>query len=462
MIDAAPLVRFVKPGPRYTSYPPATEFHSDFGPAEARAELARIARDTPASTLSIYCHVPFCPSLCWYCGCNVVISRNRDNAAAYVETLAKELALIGTAVGPGRRITEVSLGGGSPNFLRIPDLMRLLDGIRRPFELAADAELGVELDPRETDVDQIKALAEAGFTRVSLGVQDFADAVQDAIHRHQSVDQTHHLVDTARSAGFTTVNADLVYGLPQQTPESFRETLDAVVGMRPDRIALFGYAHLPHLRPHQKLVERSGPLPDTAARATLVGIALEAFANAGYVRVGMDHFALPSDSLAHAAVSGRLGRNFQGYVVERADAIIACGTTGISGTGGAYWQNHADLEVWRRAVDAGELPVARGVGLDADDRLRRFVIERLMCDNALAFGAVEDRFPIQFEAYFAEELSELERGELPELARVDRGARRIEATPLGHDLIRNVCMVFDRYLKRPPSAGERPRFSPTL
>jgi oxygen-independent coproporphyrinogen III oxidase len=467
MLEPEVLERHVRPGPRYTSYPPATQFHDGVDGSVAGAELDRLRTEDRSAPVSLYAHIPFCRSLCWYCGCNVIATRDRERGLAYLDTLTAEIAMIGERLGGGRALSELSLGGGSPNFLPPEGLRRLSAAVRAAFRVLPDAELGIELDPRDTTEAQIAALAAEGFTRMSVGIQDFSPEVQQAIHREQSAEQTALLLASARARGFRTVNCDLVYGLARQTPESFAATLDAVIGMRPDRIALFGYAHLPHLRPHQKLVERGGPLPDTEARAALLGVALERFDRAGYVRVGMDHFALPDDALARAAADGELHRNFQGYVVPRARYLLACGTTGISDSGGAYWQNHGDLKAWAEAVERGELPVARGVVLDADDRIRREAINRLMCDGALELADLDRRCQaeagVDADVYFATELAELEAPEQVELVAVDRLRRRIEATSLGRLLIRNVAMVFDRYLRAAASAGgPRPRFSATL
>lgn len=462
LCDPDTLVRHVRPGPRYTSYPPATEFHTGFAAAAATAELERIQRDDAGAPISLYCHIPFCRTLCWYCGCNVIATKNRQRGLDYLDLLCEEIQLVAGLLGPGRALSELSLGGGSPSFLPPAALRRLASVVAAAFTIQPDAELGIELDPRDTTSEQIAALADCGFTRLSVGVQDFGQAVQEAIHRHQSVEQTARLLEDARAHGFRAVNCDLVYGLPRQTPGSFAATLDAVVAMRPDRIALFGYAHMPHLRPHQKLVERFGALPDATARATLLAVAQGRFAEAGYVRVGMDHFALPHDALARAAADGTLHRNFQGYVVARAPYLVGCGITGISDSGHAYWQNHAGIDAWAADIQAGRLPVARGVALDEDDRIRRFVINRLMCDGACDLDAVARVFGVTAPDYFAAELAVLRSDALAELAVVD--GNRIEATPLGQNLIRNVAMVFDRYLNAGPAqAGTaRPRFSATL
>jgi len=461
-VSAADLVRFVRPGPRYTSYPPATEFAPTFTRDDAVAALRRL-REVPDTAVSLYAHVPFCTSLCWYCGCNVVVSRDHSRSGEYVDRLLRELELMTEPMGAGLPLAELSLGGGSPNFLPGGELARLVDGVYEKFQPQDDIELGIELDPRETTADQVAKLADCGFTRVSVGAQDFAEAVQKAIHRDQSAEQTGALIRAARDNGFECVNADLVYGLPAQTPESFAETLDIVLGFEPDRIAMFGYAHLPQLRPHQKLVERGGAIPDSTERAELLSVALEKYERAGYVRIGLDHFAKPEDSLVKAAIDGRLHRNFQGYVVKRGTVLLGIGASAITDTGGAYWQNHVDLDAWVRDVEDGQIPVAKGIALDDDDQLRRWVITRLMCDTRLSMDEVDDRFGIRFEEYFASELEQLSTEEYQELCVVDREARRIEATPIGCNLIRNVCMTFDRYLKqRLAQSGDRPRFSPTL
>lgn len=460
------LASLVTRAPRYTSYPPATRFGPGFGPADAAAELDRLRRDAPGAPVSLYVHVPFCRSLCWYCGCNVVVTRRRDRGSDYTDVLVDELALLARAAGEGRPVAELALGGGSPNFLRPRDLERLFRAVRGWFEVEPDAEVSVELDPRDTTAEQIQVLVDQGLTRVSVGVQDFSPGVQQAIHRFQSVEQTGALFDCARRLGVARLNVDLVYGLPRQTPDSFGHTLDAVVELAPSRIALFGYAHVPDLRPQQKLVERAGALPDARARAELFALAEQRLGRAGYLRLGIDHFARPEDPLAEAARDGRLARNFQGYVVKRADALLACGATGISDSGGAYWQNHADLRTWAGEVEAERLPVARGVVLDDEDRRRREVITRILCDGRLDFAAMDaggaGAGAGRFEERFAAELDRLESdADLVELCRVDRAARTLAATPLGTYVLRNIASVFDAYLA-PPGARPARRFSLTL
>jgi oxygen-independent coproporphyrinogen III oxidase len=460
-IGPAQLAKFVRPGPRYTSYPPATEFRPDIAGREALGQLAELGRRPAVRSLSLYCHVPFCASLCWYCGCNVVATRNRDSGTRYIDDLIAELDLVAQALGRRLALAELSLGGGSPNFLVPADLARLVEAVHDRFPGRDDIERGIELDPRDTELAHVGALAASGFSRVSIGVQDFAPAVQKAIHRQQSVSQTASLVGAVRRAGIERVNIDLVYGLPGQSPATLAHTLDAVLGFAPDRIALFGYAHLPHLRPHQRLVERAHPVPTVEQRAALLAVALERLADAGYVRIGLDHFARPDDSLATAAATGTLARNFQGYVVRRGDALLGCGASAISDSGTAYWQNHVDVAAWQRSIRAGALPAGRGVILDADDQLRRWIIMRLMCHSRVDFAEIEREFSVRCEEYFAAELTQLGQQPHRELADIDRGRRELVATELGTKLIRNLCMVFDRYQQCPADSGP-PRFSPTL
>ncbi len=461
-VTADDLARRSRPGPRYTSYPTANHFSEAFGRDHAAAGLARITAADPDQPIGMYVHVPFCPSLCWYCGCNVTITRDRAAATAYVDLLLAELELVARDL--GRPVGQLSLGGGSPNTLSLADTERLLDGIRDRLGFTPDAELHIELDPRRTGVRQIEGLAQLGFRRMSLGVQDFASEVQDAIHRHQSIEQTAIVVGAGRDAGFTSINLDLIYGLPLQTPARFSDTLDQVMLLHPDRLAFFGYAHLPDQRPHQRLVERAGPLPGATARAELLLLALERSLAAGYVKVGIDHVAAPDDELAIAATRGDLDRNFQGYVAHRAPATIGLGASAISDTGDAYWQNHHDLRSWSAAVGKGELPIERGIALSADDRLRRQVITRLMCDGKIEAAAIDEAWCLRFEDHFADELAAIARGDDADLARWDPARRTLTTSATGDLLVRNLCMAFDRYLPAAARAGNlvQLRHAPTV
>lgn len=450
-MTADDLARRSRPGPRYTSYPTANHFNASFGGPEVREALGRASASAPDEPVGLYVHIPFCPSLCWYCGCNVTITRDPQAATAYVDLLLAELDLIARDL--HRPVGQLSLGGGSPNVLSTEDTARLLDAIRDRLGMTPDAELHVELDPRRTGVKQIESLAELGFRRMSVGVQDFAAEVQDAIHRHQSIEQTAIVVGAGRDAGFTSINVDLIYGLPLQTPERFGDTLDQVLLLHPDRMAFFGYAHLPDQRPHQKLVERAGPMPDATARAELLLLAFERAKAAGYVKVGIDHVAAPDDELAQAALAGQLDRNFQGYVARRAPSTVAIGASAISDTGDAYWQNHHDLRTWSAAIGKGELPIERGLALSPEDRLRRQVITRLMCDGKLDAAAIDAAWGIRFEEHFASELASLSAGVDADLATWDPQARRLTTSAAGDLLVRNVCMAFDTYLPAAARTG---------
>ncbi len=426
-------------GPRYTSYPPATEFGA-LSHERVRRELQDIG--SAGEPVSLYLHVPFCRSLCAYCGCNVIPTRDARRGIAYVDQLATEMTLVA-----GRLFTapvaEIAIGGGSPNFLAPKTLRELMGAVDRYFAVAPDARRSIELDPRSTTTSQIDALADAKFTSLSMGVQDFSPAVQDAIRRHQSVAQTKWLVERARHAGFDDINIDIVYGLPLQTESSFEESLAHVIGLAPDRVALFGYAHLPDKLPHQRLVERAGRVLDRYERASLLLLAIERFAEAGYIHLGLDHFAKPGSRLARAAAEGRMTRTFQGYVEQRASTIIGLGTSAISSTPRMHWQNFPELPAWEDAIAARRLPVERGFVLDADDRARGAVICKLMCDGEVALGAVANEHGIDPDTYFERELVALSA--LPDLAAYDHATRTIRTTPIGRLLVRNVCMVFDRY-----------------
>ena len=438
--DAAScLAKWSSRGPRYTSYPPATEF-SPIAADRVKRELQRLG--TASDPVSLYFHIPFCRSLCAYCGCNVIPTRDASRGDGYVDQLATEMTLVA-----GRLFTapiaEVALGGGSPNFLAPKTLRTLMAAVDRYFAVMPNARRSIELDPRTTTSAQIEALSDLEFRSLSMGVQDFAEPVQDAIRRHQSIAQTKWLVDRARAAEFDDINIDMVYGLPRQTEASFNQTLDAVIALQPDRVALFGYAHLPSKLPHQRLVERAGRILDQYERATLMLMAIDRFAEAGYLHLGLDHFARPESRLARAAAEGRMVRTFQGYVEHRADAIIGMGTSAISSTPHMHWQNHTELSEWESAIAARRLPVERGYVLDEDDRARSALINRLMCDGQIDLARLGREYGLDPEVYFARELKALDK--LDELASYDREAHTIHTTPMGRLLVRNICMVFDRY-----------------
>jgi oxygen-independent coproporphyrinogen-3 oxidase len=463
---ASCLAEYASRGPRYTSYPPATEF----GPVtvdDVQRELASIGdRGTP---MSLYLHVPFCKSLCWYCGCNVVATRDESRGTAYLDQLTTEMAMLSGYV-RSAPVREIAIGGGSPNFLQPRSLRTMIAALERYFAIAPDARRSIELDPRTTTSAQVDVLAAGRFRSLSMGVQDFSEAVQDAIHRHQSTLQTRWLVDRARTVGFDDINIDIVYGLPLQTEASFARTLDAVIELAPDRIALFGYAHLPSKLPHQRLVERAGRVLDRHERATLLLLGIEKLTGAGYVHVGLDHFARPGSRLARAAAERCMVRTFQGYTERQADAILGIGVSAISSTPRMYWQSHGELPAWEGDIADRVLPVERGIVLDDDDRVRRAVIGELMCYGEVDLGRIAGAHGLDAATCFAREIARL--GELGELAGYDADSRTVRTTELGRLLVRNICMVFDRYHAEPralpgvtgaPGAeAESQRFSSTI
>jgi oxygen-independent coproporphyrinogen-3 oxidase len=454
---AALIERYDRPGPRYTSYPTAVEFHEQFGADEYRARLsaAAAAADRP---LSLYVHVPFCESRCAYCGCAVVATRKREVAALYLTYLEREIAMLAAALGGRRQVVQYHWGGGTPTYLSPAQIARLDAVVQRHFDVSPEAERAIEIDPRVTTREQITLLRRLGFNRLSFGVQDFAPAVQEAIQRHQTHAETQDLYRAARAAGFTSINFDLVYGLPRQSLRSFTDTLQRVVAMRPDRIAVYSYAHVPWLRPNQKVIDPLD-LPDAQLKRQLLGAAVETFVRAGYDAIGMDHFALPEDELAAATREGRLHRNFMGYTTRSAPDSVAVGVSAIGAIGGAFSQNHKSLARYYQAIDAGRFPVERGYALTDDDRLRGFVIAKLMCNFQLDRAEVHDRFGVELDDYFAPELEALGRPGGPVAdGLVEIGPSGIRVTAHGRLFVRNVCMAFDQYL----GAHEgRPVFSRT-
>jgi len=449
---ASKLAELSSRGPRYTSYPPATEF----GPLAAHRvarELDEIGRSS--DPVSLYVHVPFCEQLCAYCGCNVIPTRDKERGIGYVDQLATEMTLLASRlwVAP---ITEVALGGGSPNFLSPKSLRTVIAAIWKYFPVRDDARFSIELDPRNTTSSQIETLHDLGFTSMSFGVQDFDENVQNAIRRHQTVVQTRWLVERARASGMNDINVDIVYGLPRQTESSFAATLASVIDLAPDRVALFGYAHLPDKLPHQRIVERAGRILDNYERASLLLMAIETFTQAGYVHLGLDHFARPGSRLAKAAAEKRMTRTFQGYVEHRADTILGIGTSAISSTPRMHWQNHPKLPAWEQSISQQQLPVARGFVLDADDRARATLIQRLMCDGTVDLDRLGQEHGLDATTYFSRELAALQH--IVELASYDETTHTIETTPTGKLLVRNVCMIFDRYQH---GAAEQ-RFSSTI
>ena len=455
--DADLLRRYNRPGPRYTSYPTAPQFHAGFGERELREVAAASNGDPIPRRLSLYVHVPFCASPCFYCGCNRIITRDTARGETYLARLYREIALTAPLFDRDREVIQLHFGGGTPNFLSPAQLREVVDTLRSHFRFSdsADRDLSIELDPRFVSPADIAALAAAGFNRASFGVQDFDPDVQAAVNRIQSVEETRAVVDACRANGFRSVNIDLIYGLPKQTRAGFTRTLDIVSTMRPDRVAVYGYAHLPELfKPQKQIV--AADLPDAETRLALLQLAIERLTAAGYAYIGMDHFALPDDELALAQARGGLHRNFMGYTTHADSDLVGLGVSAISHIGDSFSQNPRDLPSWQAALDDGRLPVFRGMRLDADDQLRADLIQQLMCQGEIPVVALERRYGIEFEDYFADALAKLQPLVADGLVRMDSG--RITVTSRGRMLLRNIAMCFDRYLNQSVTDA-KPRFS---
>jgi oxygen-independent coproporphyrinogen III oxidase len=453
VIDAEVLRRFDRPGPRYTSYPTADRFVEAFDAAAYRRALEAHRASGRPRGLSLYVHLPFCNTICYYCACNKVITKDRGRAAKYVRYLGRELELVGDLLGPDERVSQLHWGGGSPTFLADDELRTLMEMIRGHFPLAGDGEYSIEVDPRSAGPETIALLAALGFNRLSVGVQDFDEDVQRAVNRRQSFEETAAVITAARTHGFKSVNLDLIYGLPRQDPTRMTETLAKVLRLAPDRIALYNYAHLPGtFKPQRRIAESE--LPSAAARIDLAVRAMRTLTEAGYRYIGMDHFALPDDELAQAQRLGHLHRNFQGYSTRAECDLVGLGISAIGAVGPAYSQNVKTLDEYYDRLDRRELPVMRGIELSADDLVRRAVIQALMCHFELAIESIEIAYLVDFERYFAAELADLR--ELEALGLVDIGGGWITVTPRGRLVVRGIAMVFDRYLRR---AETRARYS---
>jgi len=445
-------------GPRYTSYPTAVEFHEGVDSAVYDGLLAQ-ADEAAEEPLSMYVHLPFCEERCLYCGCHVIISPHKERAEPYVALLKQEIDLVARRLPHRRKVSQLHLGGGTPTYHRADELDDLLSFWRERFEPVPGAELAVEVDPRVTTPSHLDVLADHGFNRVSMGVQDFTPEVQEAIGRIQSAELTKALIDHARRRGYAGINVDLIYGLPHQRPETFEKAVDAVIAMGVDRAAVYSFAYLPWMKTHHRAIQEKD-LPDRETKFALFAVARERFLAAGYVPIGMDHFARPDDELARARRAHRLRRNFQGYTVIPAPDVIGLGISGIGDVRGAYVQNDKKLSGYRDAIQAGRLPVLRGLVRTEDDQIRNFVIHEIMCNARLDVRPVEERFGIDFAAYFAEDLRRLRSPENEALVHVTDDA--IEATPVGELFVRNLAICFDRWWREKHEKSDRPVFSRTV
>lgn len=448
--DLALIRKYNRPGPRYTSYPPANHFRDYENPAPLLKSVEE--GDTP---LSLYFHLPFCETLCWFCGCHTITTLDRNKATDYLDLLEKELELFAAHVPNGRKAAQLHFGGGTPNFFGPEQIDRLGAMIDRHFKFTDDAEKSVELDPRRLNAEHIEAFARMGVSRASFGVQDCNPDVQQAIHRIQPHEMNIEAMDRLRANGFESVNLDLIYGLPKQSPESFHRTLDDVLSLKPDRFAVFNYAHVPWMRPAQKLLERAG-LPDAETKIELLRLCIERLSDAGYVYIGMDHFALPSDELVVAQQEQSLQRNFQGYSTRAGVEICGFGISSISQGGCGFRQNVKDLTTYQSMLEAGKLPISKGYEYVGEDRMRGDIIMRLMCDLSLDYAAMSAKWDIDFEAHFADAIAQLEEpAEDGLILLTDKG---FTVTERGRMFIRNLAMCFDAYLE-PVTEG---RYSKTV
>ena len=432
-------------GPRYTSYPTALQFHEGFDAEAYRRHVQNSNDDLIPRPLSLYVHLPFCKQLCYYCACNKKVTQSTRRADAYLQYLEQEIKLQGELFDPDRKVIQLHFGGGTPTYHDDDQLRAVVEQLSENFLLSRSGsrEFSIEIDPRTVDGDRIAFLADIGFNRVSMGVQDFDPAVQKAVNREQDRDETLALIDAARANGFNSVSVDLIYGLPLQTAKSFEQTIDVVLTARPNRLSVYNYAHLPHLFSAQRMIN-SDDVPSPEVRLQLMATTINKLVEAGYVYIGMDHFALPDDELSLAMKDGTLQRNFQGYSTCRETDLIGMGVSAISKVGNSFAQNRKDIRDWQATLEDGRLPIWRGLSLSGEDRIRRAVIAAIMCQGKVRFGQIEKRYHIDFSNHFAPELELLKPLQEDGLVKLkDRG---LEVTPTGHLLLRAVAMQFDEYL----------------
>jgi oxygen-independent coproporphyrinogen-3 oxidase len=456
-VDIALLKKYDKAGPRYTSYPTAPYFHEEI---DEKVFLSHIHRDNAAianKDLSLYFHIPFCDTLCYFCGCNMMVTRNQSKIEQYIDYLEKEMQLLKPHISDDRKVKQLHWGGGTPTHLSPGQIRRLGGIIHKYFDFHADAEVGVEIDPRELTRDHMVALSEVGFNRCSMGIQDFDEKVQKTVNRIQPEGITRNAVGWARELGFSSINLDLMYGLPYQNLKTYSETIDTVLTMQPDRLAVFNYAHLPNMIKHQNLIKEAW-LPSGDQKLELLKLSIEKLNDAGYIYIGMDHFAKPEDELTVAMENGTLYRNFQGYSTHAGINLFAIGITSIGMLSDIYVQNFKKLDDYYKALDSGKLPIMRGVTLNEDDQLRREVITELMCNFRLSKEKFDQKYEISFDAYFEEALENLKSLQEDHLVVLEK--EQIKVTDIGRLLIRNIVMYFDYYLMQ--KQGDKPQFSRTV
>ena len=449
------LARYNRPGPRYTSYPTAPVWNDEFGPRDL--EQVHAAADAKRTPVSLYMHLPFCESLCLFCACNVIIQKDKSVSLPYFDVLKKEIAHVAQSVSRHREVVQFHWGGGTPTYSSPAQLEDLFGYSKERFTFSQAAEIGIEVDPRVTSREHLETLRRLGFNRLSMGIQDFYEPVQKSIHRIQPYEITRDLIQAARALGFDSINVDLIYGLPHQTADTFAHTVDQIIGLAPDRIALFSYAHVPWLKKQQGAF--AAFLPEGMQKFEIFRTGLLKFLEAGYLYIGMDHFAKPNDELATAQAKRTLHRNFQGYTTKAGADLYGMGVTAISGFGDAYAQNFRELPKWEKAVHERGIATMRGYHLSQEDRLRREVISRLLCHTVIPKREINQTFAIDFDSHFAEELLRLELPREDGLLTIDRD--EIRTTWLGRIFIRNLAMLFDPYLER-QHLDAKPLFSKTL
>lgn len=456
VFDPHLIRRFDVSGPRYTSYPTADRFVEAFNGGALQQSLEKRAVGGVGRPLSLYFHIPFCNTICYYCGCNKIITKDHGRSAKYLKYLDKEIGLQAQHLGGTRQVTQLHLGGGTPTFLSHDEFRYLMGAVRSRFTLVPGGEYSIEIDPRKVSFETVALLGELGFNRMSVGVQDFDPAVQVAVNRVQSVEETQLVMEAARASGFRSVSMDLIYGLPRQNVISFNRTLEQVLALAPDRISLYSYAHLPGVFKPQRRIN-VGELPSGEAKLQILQLAIRRLTEAGYTYIGMDHFAKPDDDLSTAQRQGRLHRNFQGYSTQAECDLLAFGVSAIGSIGPVYAQNHKILDDYYDALDRDELPVLRGVELNADDLVRRAIIQALMCHFELSIESVEVAHLIDFKSYFSTEIAALGEMEAAGLVKIDD--QWIHVEPAGRMLVRAIAMVFDRYLR---SDRERATYSKVI
>lgn len=461
-LDSSLLEKYGVHGPRYTSYPTAPHFTESFGEQQYAEHVLRSNEDPVPKPLSLYIHIPFCNSLCYYCGCNKIVTPDKSKAGVYLDYLYREIELHSKLYQGDRLVEQIHFGGGTPNFLSVDQLEDVMSVIAQHFHfgLPGNMEVGIEIDPRCVDGDDVKRLAKIGFNRISIGVQDFDAKVQQAVNRIQSKDQVMQVMDAARESHAQSISVDLIYGLPEQNMDSFNQTLNEIIHARPDRIALYHYAHMPQAITAQKMINEKA-LPSTGTKLAIFDMCLQRLRAAGYVYIGMDHFALPDDSLAQGLKTGDLHRNFQGYSTHADCDIIGFGVSAISRIDDAYSQNQRNLSAYMKAIDQQSLPIQHGLSLDADDKLRADVIQHIMCDGKIDFQVLGDLHHIYFEQYFEQEIVDLKpliHDDL--LVEFDGG---LKVTAKGRLFLRNIAMVFDAHLSaKTHSLRGQPLYSKTL